>query len=646
MSHRTRKYWNRYIQALSTARSGHGSSVQSLQHQGFPTRAMRRSGWGALRCLYRGHRTRKKDQGTRNHDWEDTYQASRSSYDHDRTSWSPHPQIPTWNHIFIQYSPSSEFFDEDDSNNPLYLGAVCQKWRQLAWATPNLWTSLHIAPFKKYPQNLRYLPQLVEEWLERSASLPLTIRLKDRRGWDAWLYRNDEVINILNKHLERWHDMHFSIPAYYLHQLSGSSQRSILRRLVLINIDSLPPTNFSTFSMKSKPSPTDLTLVTVGLSYVDIVWSNLTVTSISSIAIDECFELIRRAPLLETLRLQNITRSSNIFPIPNTSIVHSRLHSLELLEILDESLVSGILNSLCLPSLKQWIYTVWSFPLDNMISFVGCLSSCFKLFEIDVNEFNYQHVIGFLSHLSSLAFLELRASDWIPTNELFSCLCASAQSPLYLPHLESMEFVCEISLPWNSLLQFFAPASHWRSLPVRVVVDNRRGDLYNMPTQTARLLLELVDQGIDLKIVNRDGTDLLQAYEKWLSFAHSWIQDQLYILMGIYPCNIYTSVCWFPIYEMVCDGVWKMKQERCKRKKERERGIKLRSSSNYCTDDNKPRIYMYCIAVSSRSNKHTRGVPTIFFFLFWTCLRLRSLSTAILISFAQVLVCHSECCAT
>lgn len=114
------------------------------------------------------------------------------------------PEIAS--HIFIQYSPSSECFDRPYRTSPLYLGAVCRRWRQLVWATPELWTSLHIGSHN------RDRAQLVLEWLERSASLPLTIRLC---AWEEDDDGHHEVINNVNKHSARWHDMHIDIPAHF-----------------------------------------------------------------------------------------------------------------------------------------------------------------------------------------------------------------------------------------------------------------------------------------------------------------------------------------------------------------------------------------------------------------------------------------------
>jgi hypothetical protein len=415
--------------------------------------------------------------------------------------------------IFIQCSPPSACFDKFKKSSPkcspLYLGAVCQKWRQLAWTTPDLWTSLLIGCRGKYNNDL---PQLVNEWLERSASLPLTIMLKDRT---EWLYAHDEVINILNKHSARWHDMHFDLSARHLHRLSGSSERNQLHRLVLCHPLHSGRYDHSIFGMKSKPSPTDLTLFTVGLLFVNIAWDNLTVALVHDIGVDECIELIRRAPHLETLTLQEIKISSTIFPIPNTRIIHPSLHSLELSKIGEETLVAGILDSLCLPSLEKWIHDRSPFPLDNMLSFVECSSSCLKVFRISIDWNDYHQVIQFLSHLSSIEFLELCTGRRPPSEELFSYLCASAESPLYLPHLQSLEFVSEFHFNWKYLLHIFA-LSRWQSLKVRVKI-NRRLRLDDMEDQTARPLLELVDKGIDLTIFDKRNIDVLQAYKQRLS---------------------------------------------------------------------------------------------------------------------------------
>jgi hypothetical protein len=410
-------------------------------------------------------------------------------------------------HIFIQYSPPNGRTDKPDGSSPLYLGAVCQKWRQLAWATPELWTSLRIAPCEEYGLSMGDLPQLASEWLERSASLSLTIRMVDCWGWVV--DEDDEIINILNTHSARWRDIHFDLPARHLHRLYGSSQENILRRLVLHHPFAraqAEPADFSVFSMKSKPSPTGLTLIRVGLPYVDIVWNNLTVALVGDIGVDECFELIRRAPLLESLTLKAINPSSNVFPIPNTRLVRPHLRTLELLGIKEETVVTRILDLLYLPSLEQCNHDQSPLPMDTMISFVRSLSSCLKIFKISIDTVDYPQCPGLLFHLPSLEFLELRCTrDGPRTKELISLLCASAtQSPLFLPHLQSLEFGSNWYFPWESLPQIFAQP-RWQSLRVRV---NTQAFPFN---KILKLLWELVDQGFDLRVV-QNGKDWLQKH--------------------------------------------------------------------------------------------------------------------------------------
>ena len=228
--------------------------------------------------------------------------------------------------------------------------------------------------------------------------------------------------------------------------------------------------------------------------------------SVHDIGVDECFEPIRRAPLLESLRLEAINPSS-IFPIPNTRVIPPHLHSLELLGIKEETVVTGILDSLCLPSLEQWI------------SFIGYLSSRLK---ISIDEVDYHQVPGLLSPLPCLECLELRnAIKRLPTEELISLLCDSAESSLYLPHLQSLKFVCEFHFLWKSLPQIFA-RPRWQSLRVRV--DPGLG--LSVDDDIVELVVELVDKGFDFRLI-KDGKDWLQEYLYLLLRVKNWRTQNL-----------------------------------------------------------------------------------------------------------------------
>ena len=406
------------------------------------------------------------------------------------------PEIAS--HIFIQYAPPSTSFEKKDRSTPLRLGSVCRKWRQLAWATPQLWSSVVVGP-EKVPL------ELLAEWLERSASLPLTIKFYGRLG------ENDGVSQILNKHSARWYDIHLHVAPTCFPRFDGSSEGNMLHRLVLHSL-TYPITHYDRpkFSMKSEPGPTDLTLMGVGLPYVDITWNNLTLASVSRIDVGNCVELIRRAPLLQTLRIGNIDSLSGIFPLPNTRIVHPHLHSLKLLQIINRNASIEFLDSVSFPSLEQWLHEHDIFLVEHMISFVEW-SPRLKVLKISIDNIPAHHVIQLLGHLSALEHLELRSVLGAGYRQIIDMLCASGESPLFLPCIQSLDFLCEASgfFPWGSLPQIFV-LSRWRSL--RVKVDAPPG-WHDFVDHSVKQLQELIDKGFDLSIVDVGGAETLQEHD-------------------------------------------------------------------------------------------------------------------------------------
>ena len=217
---------------------------------------------------------------------------------------------------------------------------------------------------------------------------------------------------------------------------------------------------------------------------------------------------------MENLSLCRIYASSRLFPIPNTRIVLPHLHSLELSKIAEETVVAKILDSMCLPSLEQWIHDQPSLPLKNMISFIGCLSSRFKIFKIAVNEPDYHQVPRLLSFLSSLEFLSLElCTPHTPSDELLNALCSFAQSSLFLPQLQSLELACEFYSPWKSLHQIFT-LPHRQHLKVKI--KTLFGHLlYHSKDENMKIVQELVEKGFDLSIVRPDSQmDWLRSYKE------------------------------------------------------------------------------------------------------------------------------------
>lgn len=131
-----------------------------------------------------------------------------------------------------------------------------------------------------------------------------------------------------------------------------------------------------------------------------------------------------------------------------------------------------------------------------MITIIGHLS-CLKILKIGIDQLDYHQVTELLSHLSSLKFLELHNIKWPPPNNFLSLLCTSAESPWYLPQLQSLQFVCTY-FPWKYLPQIFALPC-WQSLRVRVSPE--LGLALSDDTEILKLLLELINKGFDFCII-------------------------------------------------------------------------------------------------------------------------------------------------
>ncbi|KAK7049396.1 hypothetical protein VNI00_005997 [Paramarasmius palmivorus] len=94
-------------------------------------------------------------------------------------------------------------FRPDHIPQPLLLSAVCGRWREVAVATPFLWTSINInfAAWEKV-EHYRHLLQQTQLFLERSKISPLHIYL----NFNYKLPRDDAVstLTVLVSHSNRW----------------------------------------------------------------------------------------------------------------------------------------------------------------------------------------------------------------------------------------------------------------------------------------------------------------------------------------------------------------------------------------------------------------------------------------------------------
>lgn len=222
----------------------------------------------------------------------------------------------------------------------------------MAWSTPQLWSSISFTLTKPPKNKGLNVILFINDWLERSRSLPLDVWVHDDRHLISREHYGP-IIDALNQHSGRWHTLclYLYYPSFF-GLFCGTSPPSNLRSLHLISIYYWEKAVH--FRMDSRPSPTRLTIDNFQALNIDIVWDNLRYLKAWDTGLDSCLEVIQRAPHLQSCSLlANFGRISS--PLPTTIVRHMYLRELELFDFPAGKLIE-FLNLMELPSLEEYRY--------------------------------------------------------------------------------------------------------------------------------------------------------------------------------------------------------------------------------------------------------------------------------------------------
>jgi len=462
--------------------------------------------------------------------------------------------LPTFD-FWVDFSERREFMA-----GPLRLGAVCREWRKLAWATPYLWDTLYISIRPSTGLLLaKSLPGLLREWLGRSGTFPLAIFFQcfdieidflnsyedqsddendnenendndndndneftsDDSMVDTLEVATASVIKVLISRCGQWRNLYLKVDADILECFSGRTRLMQLFALQVVLTGEKRPTQ--KFIMESKPK--HLGLTNLPLTLIDIGRDNITHATLNRLTVDDCIEFLQRAPDLEHYRVHLADRDFTSIRF-DTPILHSQLRSFH---ISTRHPTANLLNIFTLPSLEEWSQNViaGAIPVMPMLSLFERSKCCLKVLNLDTIQMPSEDLNILLQAIpSSLESLRLTfwdaldncaVMDSILTRILHpapaggsNILAEDAMPEPLLPHLQFIECTAHFQgplLPWDRIPQLYCQSNR-RSLVLKsTVLDDEIRD------ETALQLLQLVDEGVDLQILDQTtGNNFLENF--------------------------------------------------------------------------------------------------------------------------------------
>ncbi|KIM36373.1 hypothetical protein M413DRAFT_292318 [Hebeloma cylindrosporum] len=406
---------------------------------------------------------------------------------------------------------------------PLKLGSVCRKWRQLAWATPQLWTTVYVRIKLSIAGSL---PGLLREWLCRSGTLPLTVYfyehqnawfttyniLFDGKARNALEVTKGLVIDILAPHSGRWRSFHLTASADVMKRFSESISPTQLNSLELAFTFVRRSPATPEFITEPMPNLTELKLSRFPVASLNVLWDNITHATVSEVVLSEALELLRRASNLDYYCV-TLADQGEVGPI--IPVVHPRLRSLEL----RGPRIRRILSEITLPSLEEWAQDVTRQSLEDMQSFVQRSRSHVKLLKLNCPILFPGAFNPLLQKLPSVERIHLNfrvteEPDEDPLiNEiliqLFDSDPENRNPEPFLPHLQLLECKPDgaVAFSWDLLPKWYRDGNR-RPLKLRSFAYESQ-----ITDKIAFELLQLEEEGLDLQIISeKTGEDILESY--------------------------------------------------------------------------------------------------------------------------------------
>ena len=439
-------------------------------------------------------------------------------------------------------------------SGPLIFGAVSKKWRDIAWSTPNLWSSISII-INFNPQRLSQQTLLAEEWLARSGQRELSIQVHSQGHHiddvmedteiDYLVFLMRPLIGVLVQYSYRWKSLDLLLPTcLFNYIIPPNNNAPLLERLKV----EPPPKGSSrpgdALRFNLTPLLQRVDIRDLKLKILEVQWDILTHFSGVGMSVDECLEVFRRTRRLQHCRFAKIGPNESEFPTPLNEdwILVWTVQRLQLNHRHNFGR-SYLFNTLTLPSLTSLQYegNRERLPVAALSIFITrsrCALTVLSLSAIIVSDVE---LINFLKLIPSLEVLRLRSprGDSIGMSDLllhYFSLNPLPESALeiaeFLPVLTTLHYSGRFTFSWPSLAEMFPiavlfedkvvlqrpiliGALNVRRRPLRSVTFefHEKQKAERIPLEVLPRLVAALNDGVTIKIFHWEslrGTDMLK----------------------------------------------------------------------------------------------------------------------------------------
>ncbi|KAF7335598.1 F-box domain-containing protein [Mycena venus] len=253
--------------------------------------------------------------------------------------------------IFIHFLPTYPLYPPlTGLLSPNLLAQICRTWREIALATPALWSAISLSFYSRHYKQESHISQM---WLDRSGCRPLSIKI-----FTDGIYtpsRPLEVIGPVNSQRARWEYLKLVLSQSFTFILEGP----------------MPTLRQLDFELEYSDPPVDF--IACAASRVMLPWSQLTALTLQMVYLRECVPILQQTPNLMYCKLDLV-----LDPEPDV-LPEVRLPLLESLILNDDGEpILGYLDTFVVPALRHLEIPELELgknPTDTLSSFVsksGC----------------------------------------------------------------------------------------------------------------------------------------------------------------------------------------------------------------------------------------------------------------------------------